>query len=658
MIKEELIFLKLKANSKELALEQLCELVKDKLDDPKQFLADLKAREGQENTALDSLIALPHAKSLAVKEEFLALGVFCEGVAWNENARVKLVFLLGSKGSDAHIKTMSFLAQKLMQEGFKESLLGAKSRQEAMRAFGDLAEAKTTEASKTAETSSSTAKASKTAKASTTTEASSSKSQDAKQDKPFLIALTGCPAGIAHTYLAASSLEAAAIDLELDIKVETHGSIGVQNQISPDEIKRAKAVIIACELEVDIERFAGLPLIRSSVKEPINDARSLINKAFEAPIYKGKNGLDKSSTAIKAEAANGSNSANSSNASMYRYLMSGVSYMIPFVVTGGLLIALSLALGGEPTPEGMQIPEGSLWNKVLDIGVVAFKFMIPVLSAFIASAISSRAALAPGFVVGHIANDGSFYGAQAGTGFIGAIIAGLLVGYFVKYLLSINYHKMLAPLLPILIAPIAASLLIGAVFIFIIGAPIASMMDALNSMLVGLSGANLVLLGIVIGGMAGFDMGGPVNKVAFLFCVGMIASGQTQFMGAMACAIPVAPLGMFLASFLGKGLFKKEEQEAGKASGAMGLVGISEGAIPFAAQDPLAVIPANVIGSMLAAVLAFLFGLTCSVAHGGPIVALLGAMNKPFLALLCMLAGAVLTAFVAIALKRLRGVRA
>ncbi len=300
-----------------------------------------------------------------------------------------------------------------------------------------------------------------------------------------------------------------------------------------------------------------------------------------------------------------------------------------------------------------------MWNNILNVGVAAFKLMIPILAGYIAFAIGDRPALAPGFIGGWIANDGSFYGAAAGTGFIGAIIAGLLVGYFVRWLATREYPELIRPIVPILFAPLVGTLFIAFAFIFVIGAPIAGLMDSLNAMLVSMSGGSLVLLGIVLGGMAAFDMGGPVNKVAFLFSVGMIASGQTQFMGAMACAIPVAPLGMALATFIGRKLniFDETEIEAGKASGAMGLVGISEGAIPFAARDPFAVIPANMAGSMMAAVMAFLFGITNSVAHGGPIVALLGAINKPLLALLCMVTGAFVTAMVAVALKKARAAR-
>ncbi|GAL06131.1 PTS system fructose-specific IIA /IIB / IIC component [Photobacterium aphoticum] len=470
-------------------------------------------------------------------------------------------------------------------------------------------------------------------------------------DKGLLIGVTGCPAGVAHTYLAAEALEKGAAELGFEIKVETNGSIGVKNSPTAEEIARAEAIIVSCDKQVDMARFAGKRVIKTGVKAPIKDAKGVINQALAAPAYQVSGDDKPAETESKASQA---------RSDLYRYLMNGVSHMIPFVVTGGLLIALALAIGGEPSAGGMQIPEGSMWNQVLNVGVVAFTLMIPILAGYIAYAIADRPALAPGLIGGWIANNGSFYGAEAGTGFIGAIVAGLLVGYFVKFIVNINYHKFIQPLVPIMIAPITGSLFIAGMFIFVIGAPIASLMDGLTAMLTNMSSGNVILLGIVLGGMAGFDMGGPFNKVAFLFSVGMIASGQTQFMGAMACAIPVAPLGMALATVIGRkfNIFEESEIEAGKASGAMGLVGISEGAIPFAAQDPMSVIPANVLGSMVAAVMAFSFGITNSVAHGGPVVALLGAMNKPVLALACMAAGAIVTALVAVTLKKMRQAKA
>ncbi len=618
LINEHLINLDLKATRKEEVFTEMARLLasQGRVSDEQAFIKDLWAREELGNTGFEEGVALPHAKSAAVSNPAVAIGISRNGIEFGaeDGKPSHLFFMIASPdgGANHHIEVLAELSGKLIEEGFIAKLLAAKSPADALA----LLLAKKEEQSAAPTTS-----------------------------KGFIIGVTGCPAGIAHTYLAAESLERAARELGYEVKVETNGSIGVKNSPTADEIARASAIVVACDKQVDMARFAGKPLIKTGVKAPIKDGKGLIEQALKAPAYvagkEDKKGEEKS--------AGGSSD-------LYRYLMNGVSHMIPFVVTGGLLIALALAIGGNPTPSGMQIPEGSMWNQILNVGVAAFTLMIPILAGYIAYAIGDRPALAPGFIGGWIANNGSFYGADAGTGFIGAIIAGLLVGYLVRWIATRHYHKMVQPLVPILIAPIVGSLFIAAVFIFIIGAPIADMMTGLNAMLLSMSGGSLVLLGIVLGGMAGFDMGGPVNKVAFLFSVGMIASGQTQFMGAMACAIPAAPLGMSLATVLGRklGIFDASEIEAGKAAGAMGLVGISEGAIPFAARDPLAVIPANILGSMTAAVMAFLFGITNSVAHGGPIVALLGAVNKPLLALLCMVCGAIVTGVVAVALKKLR----
>ncbi|WP_323914870.1 PTS fructose transporter subunit IIABC [Aeromonas veronii] len=619
LINEHLINLDLKATRKEEVFTEMARLLasQGKVSDEQAFIKDLWAREELGNTGFEEGVALPHAKSAAVCNPAVAIGISRNGIEYGaEDGKPSHIFFMIASpdgGANHHIEVLAELSGKLIEEGFIAKLLAANTPADALA----LLLAKKEEQSAAPTTS-----------------------------KGFIIGVTGCPAGIAHTYLAAESLERAAKELGYEVKVETNGSIGVKNSPTADEIARATAIVVACDKQVDMARFAGKPLIKTGVKAPIKDGKGLIEQALKAPAY----------VADKDEKKGDEKRASGGSSDLYRYLMNGVSHMIPFVVTGGLLIALSLAIGGNPTPSGMQIPEGSMWNQILNVGVAAFTLMIPILAGYIAYAIGDRPALAPGFIGGWIANNGSFYGADAGTGFIGAIIAGLLVGYLVRWIATRQYHKMVQPLVPILIAPIVGSLFIAAVFIFIIGAPIADMMTGLNAMLLSMSGGSLVLLGIVLGGMAGFDMGGPVNKVAFLFSVGMIASGQTQFMGAMACAIPAAPLGMSLATVLGRklGIFDASEIEAGKAAGAMGLVGISEGAIPFAARDPLAVIPANILGSMTAAVMAFLFGITNSVAHGGPIVALLGAVNKPLLALLCMICGAIVTGVVAVALKKLR----
>jgi len=621
LINQDLIKLSLSANSKEDVFKELIDVLytQGRISDKAQFLADIKAREEQGNTGFEEGIALPHAKSSAVIKPAVAIGVHKQGIDYgaDDGQPSKLFFMIASPdgGDNHHIEVLAELSSKLIEEGFIDNFMNADSEQTALELLLTKPEPVPTE--------------------------------ETTETQGFIIGVTGCPAGVAHTYLAAEALEKGATALGYDVKVETNGSIGVKNSPTQEEIERADAIVVACDKQVDMARFAGKRVICTNVKAPIKDAQSLIKQALNASSYQAEQAPTNQSVAEKASQA---------RSDLYRYLMNGVSHMIPFVVTGGLLIALALAIGGEPSESGMAIPAGSMWNQILEVGVVAFTLMIPILAGYIAYAIADRPALTPGLIGGWIANNGSFYGAEAGTGFIGAIIAGLLVGYFVKWITSFNYHKFVQPLVPIMIAPITGSLFIAGLFIFVIGAPIAGLMDALTALLTSMSTGNVVLLGIVLGGMAGFDMGGPFNKVAFLFSVGMIASGQTQFMGAMACAIPVAPLGMAIATRLGRkfDLFESSEIEAGKAAGAMGLVGISEGAIPFAAQDPMSVIPANVLGSMTAAVMAFSFGITNSVAHGGPVVALLGAMNYPLLALVCMASGAGVTAVTCIALKNLR----
>ncbi|SIN79984.1 PTS system IIA component, Fru family /PTS system IIB component, Fru family /PTS system IIC component, Fru family [Salinivibrio sp. ES.052] len=623
LINERLILLNLDATSKQDVFKELSQALVNngRVSDQAAFIADVNAREALGNTGFEAGIALPHAKSDAVTTPGVVIGISRDGIDYGaEDGELSHIFFMiasPTNGGDHHIEVLATLSSKLIEPGFTQALLAANTASDVMTLLTQ----------------------------------PSQQSNNTGPKKGLIIGVTGCPAGVAHTYLAAEALEKAAEELGYEIKVETNGSIGVKNAPTQDDILRADAIVVACDKQTDMSRFNGKPVVEVGVKEAIRDGKGLIESALNASPYH----------------ASGTSTHNTNNSTppttsknwrsnLYRYLMNGVSHMIPFVVTGGLLIALSLAIGGEPTEAGMAIPEGSAWQQVLDVGVIAFQLMIPVLAGYIAYAIADRPALAPGLIGGWIANTGSFYGAEAGTGFIGAIIAGLLVGYFVKWISGINYHKFLQPLVPIMIAPITGTLFIAALFIFVIGAPIASLMDSLTAMLTAMSTGNYILLGIVLGGMAGFDMGGPFNKVAFLFSVGMIASGQTQFMGAMACAIPVAPLGMSLATVLGRKLniFEATEHEAGKAAGAMGLVGISEGAIPFAAQDPIAVIPANMVGSMVAAVMAFGLGVTNSVAHGGPVVALLGAMNKPVIALVCMVAGAVVTALVCVSLKKAR----
>lgn len=605
----------LKGKTQDEVFKELINLLYEngKIEETEGFYQEIWKRERDISTVLEHGIAIPHARTNLVKQFSVAVGISHQGIDCGaaDGNPTQIFFLIASPAAstDQHIKALSAITGKMIVASIRKEILQAKNEEEIYQIL--------------------------------TREEEEIISSNTSSH--YFLGVTGCPVGVAHTYLAAKALHKAAIEKDTTIKVETNGSIGVENEITKEDISKADVIILASDKKVDVDRFTGKKVIFSNTKEAIDNPEKLIDMAIsgDIPIYADEKKV-KETTSSKERKG------------LYAYLMNGVSYMIPFVVTGGLLIAISLAIGGKPTAAGLQIPEGSFWNQILNVGVASFTLMVPILAGFIAYAIGDRPALAPAMVGGWIANNGSFYQADAGTGFIGAIAAGLLVGYFIKYLKKIPWPEMIQPLVPIMILPILGSLFIAFIFIFIIGAPIAGLMVALTNLLKDLSAGSFIIIGLIIGLMQGFDMGGPFGKVAFLFSVGLIASGETQFMGAQACAIPVAPIGMAIATFLNKKLFSEEEKANGKAALAMGLVGISEGAIPFAASDPLTVIPANMIGSAVACILGFGFGIHDTVAHGGPIVALLGAINNPLLALLAMFIGSLVTAFVAIGLKQWR----
>ncbi|KKK34970.1 PTS mannose transporter subunit IIABC [Salinicoccus sediminis] len=465
-----------------------------------------------------------------------------------------------------------------------------------------------------------------------------------------LLAVTACPVGIAHTYMAAENIQKAADELGIDMKVETQGSIGAENELTAADIESADGIIIASDKDVSKERFAGKRLLAVGVQEGIRRPEELIRRFEndEVPVYKA--GM-KTADEVKDEKKRKENP-------IYRHLMNGVSYMIPFIVVGGLLIAIALTLGGEQTEGGIVIPDGSFWKQVEAIGGASFAFMVPILAGYIAYSIADRPGLAPGIVGGYIAANGSFYGTEANAGFIGGIIAGFLAGYIVLALKKIKVPKAMEPVMPIIFLPIIGTIIVGLLFIYVIGAPVSALFDGLTTWLEGMQGASSILLAIILGGMIAVDMGGPFNKVAFLFGVGMIAEGNYAIMGAIAVAICIPPIGMGLATFINRKKYNPAEIEAGKASFTMGLFGITEGAIPFAAQDPLRVIPSIVTGSMTGAVIAMLSGVGDHVAHGGPIVAVLGAVDNVLMFFVAAAVGVVVTAFMVNALKKTVSVEA
>ncbi|WP_429771369.1 PTS fructose transporter subunit IIC [Bacillus smithii] len=458
-----------------------------------------------------------------------------------------------------------------------------------------------------------------------------------------ILAITSCPNGIAHTYMAAENLQKAADKLGVEMKVETQGSIGVENELTEKDILEADGIIIAADKTVDKSRFVGKKLIEVGVQEGIRNPEKLIQSIIDgnAEVYGSK---IKSVEEYKKEMKSKQNP-------VYRHLMNGVSYMIPFVVVGGLLIALSLAIGGDPTGKGLQV-KSEFWNSILSVGSAGFTFMVPILAGFIAMSIADRPGLAPGMIGGYIAANGSFYHSNAGAGFLGGIVAGFIAGYVAKWIKSWKVPKVIQPIMPILIIPILATLVVAALFIFVIGQPISGIMSSLTDFLNSMKGASSIFLALILGAMISFDMGGPVNKVAFLFGATMISEGNPHIMGAIATAICIPPLGMGLATLLNKKKYEKEELEAGKAALAMGLVGITEGAIPFAAKDPLRVIPSIMVGSMVGAVIAMLSKVGDHVPHGGPVVAVLGAVDHWVMFFVAIIVGVVVTAFMVNALKK------
>lgn len=451
-----------------------------------------------------------------------------------------------------------------------------------------------------------------------------------------ILAITSCPNGIAHTYMAQEKLEQAAKDMGVHIKVETQGGVGAENVLTPKEIREADGIIIAADRQVDLSRFDGKLLINESVREGIHKPEVLIQRIIDkdAHIHHETNGTshpsqeDKPKTGIQM---------------VYQHLMNGVSFMVPFIVVGGLLMAIALTIGGEATSKGLEIPDDSFWKSVENIGNLAFSFMVPILAGYIAVSIADKPGLVPGMIGGAIAADGSFYGSDAGAGFLGGIVAGFIAGYIAKWIKNVKTPKVMAPIMPIIIIPIISSLIVGLIFIFLIGAPIASIFEALTTWLKGMQGTNIVILALIVGAMIAFDMGGPVNKVAFLFGSALIAEGNYAVMGMVAVAVCTPPIGLGLATFINKRKFNKGEVEMGKASFTMGLFGITEGAIPFAAQDPLRIIPSNMVGAMVAAAIAAIGGVGDRVAHGGPIVAILGGIDQILWFFIAVIVGSLVT---------------
>ena len=453
----------------------------------------------------------------------------------------------------------------------------------------------------------------------------------------LLVAITACPTGIAHTFMAAEALKQAAQARGYRIKVETQGSVGAKNALTPEEIAEADAVIIGADTHVTTERFAGKRVLKTSVGDALKHADRVVTDALALPApTAGGAGYADAVAQAKAQQKEG-------QAGPYKHLLTGVSFMLPFVVAGGLVIALSFVFGIEAFKE-----EGTLPAALMQIGGdAAFGLMVPVLAGYIAYSIADRPGLAPGFIGGMLA-------AKIGAGFLGGIVAGFLAGYVARWLRDhIRLPVNLEGLKPVLVIPLLATLAVGLMMIYLIGTPVAAIMAGLTSFLQSMTGANAVALGLLLGGMMALDMGGPVNKAAYTFAVGLLASNTFTPMAAVMAAGMTPPLGLALATMLAKSRFTMQEREAGKAAGVLGLAFITEGAIPFAAKDPLRVIPACIAGSAVAGALSMWFGCALRAPHGGVFVlAIPNAVAPLGPYVLAILAGTAVTTLALIVLKR------
>ncbi|MDF2645216.1 MAG: fructose transporter subunit [Paenibacillus sp.] len=450
-----------------------------------------------------------------------------------------------------------------------------------------------------------------------------------------ILAVTACPTGVAHTYMAAESLAKAAREKGITIKVETRGAVGVENEFTEQEIAEAHAIIVAADTDVLESRFVGKPVVKVPVAQAIKNPAGLLDEALNKEAASADDYLK------QVEQSKSQRSASRTGA--YKHLMTGVSNMLPLVVAGGLLIALSFIFGIEAFKE-----QGTFAAALMDIGGgAAFALMVPILAGFIAFSIAEKPGLAPGLVGGMLAS-------KMGAGFLGGIIAGFLAGYVAKLLKDyIKMPKNFEGLKPILIIPLLATGITGLLMIYVIGEPVKAIMDGLTVWLKSLGSTNAVLLGLLLGAMMAFDMGGPVNKAAYTFAVGLLASSVYGPMAAVMAAGMTPPLGLWLATILAPKKFTKEERDAGKAASVLGISFITEGAIPFAAGDPFRVIPSIMVGSALTGALSMLFGATLRAPHGGIFVLPIpNAVGQLAMYALAIVAGTVVTAIMLNILKK------
>lgn len=602
------------------ALNQCIDLMakSGKIADVEKYRKGVFAREEEGTTGIGMGIAIPHCKSDAVTKAGLAAMVVKDGVEFEslDGTPAKIIFLIAAPNTEdnVHLQVLSKLSVMLMDEQFTNSLINAGSVDEFLNIIDSAEKAKDEkEAAK---------------------EAKAKEPVEVKKDDVFIVAVTACPTGIAHTYMAAEAIEKKAKELGYQVKVETRGSGGAKNVLTDDEIAKAAGVIVACDTNVPTDRFDGKKVIECQVSDGINKAEELIKRiaSGDAPVFKASGKKEASHSSVSGKESIGHQ--------IYKHLMNGVSHMLPFVVGGGILIAIAFLIDGfsvdlNSLPADQRANFGTITQAAAlfkGIGGTAFGFMLPILAGFIAMSIADRPGLAVGFVGGSIAANGT-------SGFLGALVAGFVAGYIVLLLKKVfsKLPESLDGMKPVLLYPLLGIFLVGVIMQFVVEPPIGALNTAINNGLNGLNGASAVVLGVLLGGMMSVDMGGPVNKAAYVFGTASIAVGNYNIMAAVMIGGMVPPIAIALATIFFKNKFTAEERKAGPTNFIMGLSFITEGAIPFAASDPLHVLPACVVGSAVAGGLSMAFGCTLMAPHGGIFV--VPTIGNPLMYLVALVIG-------------------
>lgn len=602
------------------ALNQCIDLMakSGKIADVEKYRKGVFAREEEGTTGIGMGIAIPHCKSDAVTKAGLAAMVVKDGVDFEslDGTPAKIIFLIAAPNTEdnVHLQVLSKLSVMLMDEQFTNSLINAGSVDEFLNIIDSAEKAKDEkEAAK---------------------EAKAKEPVEVKKDDVFIVAVTACPTGIAHTYMAAEAIEKKAKELGYQVKVETRGSGGAKNVLTDDEIAKATGVIVACDTNVPTDRFDGKKVIECQVSDGINKTEELVKRiaAGDAPVFKASGKKETSHSSVGGKESVGHQ--------IYKHLMNGVSHMLPFVVGGGILIAIAFLIDGfsvdlNSLPADQRANFGTITQAAAlfkGIGGTAFGFMLPILAGFIAMSIADRPGLAVGFVGGSIAANGT-------SGFLGALVAGFVAGYIVLLLKKVfsKLPESLDGMKPVLLYPLLGIFLVGVIMQFVVEPPIGALNTAINNGLNGLNGASAVVLGVLLGGMMSVDMGGPVNKAAYVFGTASIAVGNYNIMAAVMIGGMVPPIAIALATIFFKNKFTAEERKAGPTNFIMGLSFITEGAIPFAASDPLHVLPACVVGSAVAGGLSMAFGCTLMAPHGGIFV--VPTIGNPLMYLVALVIG-------------------